>query len=553
VQKFNFVKRLLFLLIAQLFLLASNYAYAYANSTPNIILIVAEDMSAHVNAFGDNIAKTPNIDALAKQGVRYPNTFTTAGVCAPSRTSLITGVHQITIGGQHMRTRNFIPHPYRAVPDRDVKAFPEILRQHGYYTFVSNKLDYQFSNITKNTGPFTIWDQQSKQPTWRTRPKNKPFFGMYHLDITHESQLFPTKIEKNLKSNKVSVVTLPEQVSVPPFLPDTLVIRETIAQLYNNVHAMDKLVGKIVDDLRTDNLLNNTIIIWTTDHGDGLPRAKREIYDSGIKVPLVVFWPEKYRPKQLLPNSIDKQLISFVDLAPSILAMANINKPAFMQGEALLVDYDLSPRQYIFAAKDRLDEVTFKERAVRSTQFKYIKNYLPNLPGGIRLKYREQLPVMADVWQAIDEKKLNSNQLAWYLPRPTEELYNIEVDPFELNNLATLARHQDTLLIMRAALTKFKVRVPDLSDISEIRLAKRNWPNKKQPVTSPPKIKRLANKVMLTNSTDGASIGFQLNQEPWQLYVKPFDVKESDHLNVKAVKYGWQESSVKQITIIIEE
>jgi len=547
VRSFSYFKYVFVLLLFSWYLFP--WKITYANSLPNILLIVAEDMSGHVNSFGDSLAKTPNIDSLSELGIRYPNTFTTAGVCAPSRTSLITGVHQITVGGQHMRTRNFSPHPYRAVPANNIKAFPEILRQHGYYTYVSNKLDYQFSNITKNTGPFTIWDQQSKAPTWQQRDKNKPFFGMYHLDITHESQLFPAKISKNLTDKSVKTVTMPEQVSVPDFLPDTIKVRESIAQLYNNVHVMDKQVGKILNDLRNDKLMDNTIIIWTTDHGDGLPRAKRELYDSGIKVPLVVYWPEKYRPKHLKAKSTDKQLISFVDIAPSILAMADIKTPKFMHGQALLAVASLAPRQAVFASKDRIDEVLFKERAVRTKQYKYIKNYLPNKPGGIKLKYREQLPLMVDIWQAIENETLTKQQLAWYLPRPEEELYSIADDPFELNNLAGSASHLKTLNEMRAQLAKFKERVIDLSDITELTLAQKNWPNKLQPSTSAPVIELKNNRIKIKNITEGASIGFKINDGQWQLYSQPFMASHGDEIKVKAVKYGWQESDVAIIAI----
>jgi N-sulfoglucosamine sulfohydrolase len=389
-----------------------------AQPRPNILLIMAEDMSARVGAFGDNVAVTPNLDRLASTGIRYPNTFTTAGVCAPSRAAHILAVHQISVGAQHMRTQSFKDSAYRSVPPAHIKAYPELLRHEGYYTFTSSKLDYQFSNVSAGSGPFSIWDYEGSQPTWQGRAESQPFFGFVTLTQTHEQQIFPNIVTLNNASETHSQVVNPDQVLVPPYYPDHPDIRADIAQHYNNIFVMDQMVGKLLRQLEDDGLAETTIVIWTTDHGDGLPRAKREIYDSGIKVPLIVHWPTRFKPEGLIPGSNDKRLVSFVDIGPSVLTMAGIPVPDYMPGSAQLVP-DVSPeRDYIYAAKDRIDGFNFRERAVRDGQFKYIKNLLPNMPGAQHITYRDRLATMQTLWQHLSAGKLNAAQRFWFEPRP---------------------------------------------------------------------------------------------------------------------------------------
>jgi len=536
--------------------LSSATSLATSAEQPNILLIVAEDMSAKLGAFGDPIAQTPILDELAKTSVRYPNTFTTAGVCAPSRTSLITGVHQITVGGQHMRTRSFKESAYRAVPSPEIKAFPELLRKNGYYTYVSSKLDYQFSNTAPHTGPFTIWDYEGKKPTWRGREANQAFFGMYHLDITHESQLFPKKVTLNKKKGTVKDWIKAEQVSIPAYYPDTALVREGIAQHYNNIHAMDRQVGEILAQLEQDGLADSTIVIWTTDHGDALPRGKRELYDSGLKVPMIIHWPEKFRPSTVKNGSIDKQLLSFVDIAPSILALANIEVPKYIQGKARLPNNQVSnskstnmlaQREYIYASKDRLDEFPFRERAVRNKQFKYIRNYLPNKPGATHLGYRDQMVLMQDLWRQLEAGKMNKQQAFWFNNRPSEELYDIINDPEEVNNLADNADYEKQLKTMRLALKEWQAQVPDLSDRPEIELAQQSWPDGKQPLTPQPTIYlNEKGSVTIKGNMIGSSLGYQItqgsNKGQWRVYNQAITIEKGMKITAKAVRYGFKAS-----------
>ncbi|MEH6549881.1 MAG: sulfatase [Pseudomonadales bacterium] len=511
---------------------------------PNILILMAEDMSSRVGAFDDPVAQTPNLDALAQTSVRYPNTFTTAGVCAPSRTAHITGVHQVTVGGQHMRTRSFAKMPYRAIPPADVKAYPELMRHAGYYTFTNNKLDYQFSNTSAGTGPFTIWDYEGGSPDWNKRAKGQPFFALINFKITHESQLFKTEVEKNRSKGYARVVT-PNQVEVPPYYPDTPVVRETIAQQYDNIYQMDKEVGALLAKLKEDGLAENTIVIWTTDHGDGLPRAKREIYDSGIKVPLIIHRPEKFKPASMVPGSIDERLISFVDIGPSVLSMAGVDVPAFMQGYASLTA-DGHSRDYVFASKDRLDEFPFRERVVRGQRYKYLYNYQPGEPGARHLAYRDKLEMMRELWALYETGQLNAAQSFWFEPRPQEELYDLELDPYEINNLADDPRFNNELVRMRQALKSWQERVSDLSEQSEEDMALAFWPEGKQPLTPAPSFTVLGSHDVQLNSNEvGASLGYRFDDGAWQAYEPDSIIKAAKDsiLYSKAVRYGWQESA----------
>ena len=532
--------------ILGILLLAILSVTAVAGERPNILILMAEDLGPRIGAFGDPVASTPNIDRLAEQGVRFPNTFTTAGVCAPSRAAHITGMHQIAIGAQHMRTRSFKPDEYRAVPPPEVKAYPELLRAAGYYTLTNNKLDYQFSNYGAGSGPFTIWDYEGADPDWNGRKEGQPFFALINFGMTHESRMFAKNVEEQ-RAKGWKQVTDPGDVTMPPYYPDTPAIRRDIAQHYDNVHEMDRVVGRWLARLEADGLADNTIVIWTTDHGDGLPRAKREIYDSGIKVPLILHWPKSLRPPSAVPGSEDTRLVSFVDIGPSVLAWAGVQVPGFMHGKPVLADSTLE-REYVFASKDRLDETPFRERAVRDSRFKYLFNYRPGEIGGKPLAYREQLATMADLHEWFESGRMNQAQAAWFLPRPEEELYDLSNDPHEVNNLASDPAYSDELERLREAMAGWRERVPDYSDEPELEMMQRFWPGGVQPVTDKPEIVLLGGTVSISSPTRGASIGYRVNGGAWRLYSGSFGVTAGDKVEAKAVRYGWQESAVVSLS-----
>lgn len=523
---------------------AEDTVYERTQSRPNILILMAEDLGPRVGAFGDRVAITPNLDELARIGVRYPNTFTTAGVCAPSRAAHITGMHQISMGGQHMRASSHKGSAYLAVPPAEVKAYPELLRLGGYYTFTNHKLDYQFSEYAAGTGPFTVWDREGAGADWTQREAGQPFFGLINLPQTHESQLFDQNFESDAPGDDGTVVS-PMNVEVPPYYPDTPVVREYIARQYSNVHEMDRHVGEVLAQLRADGLADSTIVIWTTDHGDGLPRAKREIYDSGIKVPMIIHWPLGYSGDSPEPGSTDERLVSFVDIGPTVLALAGQPIPEYMHGWPAVFDNNRE-RTYVYASKDRLDEQLFRERSVRDSQFKYIRNLAAGEPGGKHIAYRDQLGIMQELWRFLDEGKLTQEQSFWFEPRPAEELYDIVADPHEVNNLAADPAYARTLARLSEVLDQWLQRVGDLSDQPEQVMANEFWPGGLQPVTPAPTLRLLDNNTFeIGGGILGVSLGCRLDAGPWRpcLAGQRFELASGETLSVKAVRYGWQEST----------
>lgn len=527
---------------------------------PNIVLIVAEDMSSRVGAFGDLVANTPNIDALAREGVRYPNFFSAAGVCAPNRSALITGVYPISMGTHQMRTSHL---DYEAVPPPEVKAFPELLRRAGYATVNVAKTDYQFGE------PFTVWDLNvsgfNTPPDlapWRKLPEGKPFMAMINLMSTHESRLatedtqgkgeFGDWVEKlaSEQEERVDPVTDPDNVVVPPYYPDTPEVRASIAQHYDNIHYMDGEVERILENLESDGLTGETIIIWTTDHGDGLPRAKRSIYDSGLQVPLAIRYPDG-RGK----GALNTELVSAVDLAPTILGLAGIEKPNFVQGRDFLSEGE--ERDYVYAARDRMDRVPDRQRAVRNGRYKYIRNYMADISYFRPLAFRDMFPVMQAWWAGHEAGSLTPMQDFYFrAPRPKEELYDTLVDPFEVNNLAGEKQHAERLERLRGQLDHWLERVGDWAEQPEEEMIEQMWPGGEQPETAAPEAEVSTTddgKVMVTleSETTGASIGYRLPDSDtpgWLVYTGPVVVKSGRALEAKAIRYGYAESPVVQVS-----
>lgn len=528
------------------------------NPKPNIVLIVAEDMSPRVGAYGDPVAQTPNIDALATRGVRYQNVFTAAGVCAPSRSALITGVYPISMGTHQMRTSQGVADTaiksYEAAPPEDVKAFPELLRKAGYATANFAKKDYQFGD------PFTIWDSHTGNfmspvdpAIWRQLPAGKPFFAMINLMATHESRLVSDDAEiaeawapmfdkiKQDRADNFAKVTDPADVVVPPIYPDTAVVRRSIAQHYDNIHHMDEQVGEVIAALEEDGLLESTIVVWTTDHGDAFPRAKRSIYDSGLHVPMVVRYPDEHSA-----GTQNTQLVSFVDLAPTILGWAGAEVPEFIQGsnfEAGVV------REYIFAARDRMDATVDRMRAVRDSRYKYVRNLMPELSYFRPLLFRDMFPIMRELWRESESKEMPEVRRYYFdANRPMEELYDLESDPWEINNLAADPTYAAIRKRLSDALEAHIAEVGDMGEIPEYDMVVKMWGGETQPVTAAPVVEFSAvyndEKQLTVTGAVGASIGYRINDGPWLLYSQPVIVKAGSQVEVKAQRYGFQISEV---------
>ena len=533
-----------------------------ADSRPNILLLMAEDMSSRVGAFGDAVAVTPNLDQLAGQGVRYTNTFTTASVCAPSRAAHILGMHQISTGSQHMRSSSRPDGAYASVPPAEVKAYPELLRAAGYYTYTDRKMDYQFVGGVFDSGPFTIWDSAGEsQPDWREREEGQPFFGFRNFAVTHESGVFtplgsmPNSVTHFImqfirwwtQDEPIAEVVRQEDVQLPPYYPDTSVVRSDLARHYNNIAFMDGEVGVILTQLEADGLADSTIVIWTTDHGDGLPRAKRELYDSGIKVPMIIRWPERFRPEGIQAGAIDSRLISFIDLAPTILRLAGVEEPDWLQGEDFAND-ESEAQKYVFASRDRIDEVPDRQRAIRDEYFKYIRTWHPELPMGHRLAFRDNLAMTRDMRARFEAGQLNTEQARWFEPFGEEQLFDIKADPYELNNLASDPDYEPALQRMRSAMDAQLASIEDWSDESEASMVTRFQSDGEQRVTAAPRLQLKAGSVELRAVTPGSSLGYRVDNGPWQLYVNPIEFAVGSIVEAKAVRYGWQESEISTLS-----
>lgn len=531
-----------------------------AAERPNILLLMAEDMSARVGAFGDASAHTPNLDALAAQGVRYPNTFTTAGVCAPSRAAHILGMHQVATGTQHMRTTRGPLGSYRSVPPEDAKAYPELLRAAGYYTYTGSKLDYQFSGTRANSGPFTIWDAQGADAHWRERDSGRPFFGFVSYMVTHESGVFrplgswPESFT-HLLVQLLRAATAPEveapavvdpaALTLPPYYPDTPTVRRDIARHYTNIAVMDAQVGALLRQLEADGLADNTIVIWTTDHGDGLPRAKRELFDSGIRVPMIIRWPEAYRPAGVAPGHVEQRLVSFVDLAPTLLRLAGVTVPDNMHG----VDFVAGePRHYIYAARDRIDEVYDRQRAVRDKRYKYIRSWFPQQAGGHALEFRDNIDMVREMRAMYEAGTLDALQRQWFEAPGEERLFDVLADPFELHNLAGDAAHAAVLHRMHSALQSRLAQIGDWSELSEQDMVASFQLDGDVRKTSVPHFS-VQNGMVHIAATNNASIGYRVDGGHWQLYVAPFAAPMEATVEAKAVRYGWQESEPVRLSV----
>ncbi len=424
-----------------------------APARPNILWISCEDSSPYAfSCYGDPLAWTPNIDGVARRGVRYSHCYSVAGVCAPTRSGIITGMYPASIGSHFMRCQ--IQRPAQ------VRCFPEYLREAGYYVSNNVKTDYNFAV------PKTAWDDNSNKAHWRNRPAGKPFFSVFNKTMTHESQIKVTgaahaKVTPHVPAEKR---VDPGKVKLPPYWPDTPAVREQVANFYECVMEFDYEAGQLLKQLEEDGLAGDTIVFIWSDHGIGLPRAKRWNYESGTHAPLIVHIPEKYRQAgQGRPGTVDEQLVSFLDLAPTVLNLAGVALPAQFQGRAFLGPNLTKPREYIYSCHDRMDERYETIRATRDLRYRYIRNYRPFLPYYQYMNTSEGSPVMEDLRRLHKEGKLTADAARWMAEtKPVEELYDVEADPHETRNLAGDPKLRPVLERMRRAHVAWQEEVQDL-------------------------------------------------------------------------------------------
>jgi N-sulfoglucosamine sulfohydrolase len=540
----------------------STFAYSQPVKHPNIIWISCEDISPRLGCYGDPVAKTPNIDRLAQEGMRFTNVFTSSPVCAPCRSGIITGMYQTSIGTHHMRTSHKgrtgeLPTPYATVIPHYVKAFTEYLRAAGYYCTNNSKTDYQFSGFTDV--PLTIWDESGAKAHYNNRPdKDQPFFSVFNYTITHESKTWqePDKTD-------------PSIVPVPPYFPDTEPVRRSIARLYDNINSLDAVVGEHLKVLEAEGLAENTIVFFWSDHGDGLPRGKRWIYDSGTQVPLIIRWSGNIEP-----DNVNDQLISSIDFGPTVLSLANVPVPYHMQGIPFLGNQKGEKREYAFSARDRFDEDYDMVRSVRDERFRYVRNYYPNKAKIIWVPFRNQSPIMKELFRLHAENKLTPGQADWFEPtREPEELFDCIADPHQLKNLAGDPAYLKELIRLRNVLDTWQKETGDMGFISEDEMVWRMYPDGERPKTKIPHFipntegnrnEKIQNGgeilgpaiITIYSATQGASIAFTFDEGEnphWKLYTGPIRLKPGNNLiRSVAIRYGYEHSEERKAEFFVK-
>jgi arylsulfatase A-like enzyme len=415
---------------------------------PNILWITSEDNGPQLGCYGDAYARTPNLDALAARGMSYRHAWSNAPVCAPARTGIICGVYPTATGAEHMRS--LVPLP------RFMRMYPQYLRDAGYYCTNNSKEDY---NVEK---PGKVWDESSPRAHWRNRKPGQPFFAVFNLTVSHESQF---------RSRRGEPTHDPAKVRVPAYHPDTPEVRRDWARYYDALTDMDQQAGRLLREIGEAGLADSTIVFYYGDHGSGMPRSKRTACDSGLRVPIIIDVPAMFRhlaPRDYAPGGASDRLVSFVDLAPTLLSLAGVRPPEWMQGRAFMGAFEAEPPQFLHGFRGRMDERIDLVRTVTDGRYVYVRNYLPHRPHGQHVGYQLETPTTR-VWkQLFDEGKLAPPQRHfWEQPRAPEELYDLHSDPDEVNNLAGSAEHRDALERLRQALREQVLSVRDVGFLPE--------------------------------------------------------------------------------------
>ncbi len=503
---------------------------------PNIVWLVAEDQSPDfLPIYGDSTLSLPNLEALANDGIVYTNAYTPVPVCAPARSAIITGMYPTTLGTHNMRTFNGytkenepeleIP-SYSPVVPQGVKMFTEYLRKKGYYCTNNAKEDYNFQKTE------SAWDESSKNGHWRNKPGESPFFAVFNFNVTHESQIWGRGEDELLVS--------PDSVPVPPYFPDNEVIRHDLAVNYSNLKRLDDQLGEILQQLREDGVYDNTVIFFYGDHGGPFPRHKRALYETGIRVPMIIKFRNSEKDRER-----DDRFMSFIDLAPTVLSLAGIEPPKVMQGKAQFGLYKAADTsKYIFASSDRFDEMVDRLRAVRSRRYKYIKNFNPGISNALPVTYREQMPMMQNLNELWKKGELDSVQALWFrTPKPEEELYDLQADPYEFVNLAGRPELQDTLAHLRMVLKDWIRETKDLGQYPEKELIAQWLIEGQQPRLLPPEATEKGSEFILSTNLPDATLIWKTPQDStWLLYDAP--IPSTQPFQAKSVRIGYRDSEV---------
>ena len=412
---------------------------------PNILWLDTEDLSPDVGCYGNSLVKTPNIDRLAGEGVRFTNAFVSGPVCSASRSAVVTGMYQTSIGAHHHRSNRQKP-----LPD-GIRHFSHYLRDAGYFTCngqaltdgKQGKLDYNFKMSFEEAFDGTDWNQ---------REQDQPFFAELHFSETH----------RNFYSDPDNPID-PDAVEIPPYYPDHPITRLDWALYLETAQNLDKKIGKVLQRLEDEGLADNTVVFFWGDHGRPMVRGKQFLYEGGIHIPLIVRWPG-----QIQPGTVSDEFVNTIDLAPAWLSIAGVDVPDYMEGQDFL-NPETPGRDCIFAARDRCDETDDRIRCVRTERYKYIRNFFPERPYTYFNAYKKkQYPVLTLLEVLHARGELTPEQEHFMMPnRPAEELYDLHNDPHEVHSLADDAEHQSILKELRAKLDAWIVETGDRGEMPE--------------------------------------------------------------------------------------
>lgn len=427
---------------------------AAPETRPNILWLTAEDIGPELGCYGDAYADTPNLDKLAARSLRYTHAWSNAPVCAPARTTIISGCYPTSLGGENMRS---------VVPlSPSLKMYPALLREAGYYVSNNSKKDYNLEE------PVEVWNDSSKRAHWRRRRAGQPFFSVFNFTITHESRI---------RTRPHTAVHDPRHAPVPAYHPDTPEVREDWAQYYDNITTMDGQVAELLAQLEEDRLSDDTIIFFFGDHGSGMPRSKRWPYNSGLHVAMLLHIPEKYRhlaPPEYKSGGASDRLISFVDLAPTLMSLAGVTPPSWMQGNAFAGANTAKEPLYQFGFRGRMDERYDLVRTCSDGRYVYLRQFMPQKIYGQHIAYMFETPTTR-IWKKLyDEGRLKPPMTQFWETKPFEELYDLETDRWEVKNLAQSPEHQEKLKELRAATIDWMKEVHDVGILPEDELHRRS-------------------------------------------------------------------------------
>jgi len=493
-----------------------------AADRPNILWISIEDVGQEVAPY-DLLADTPNIARLAAEGVTFLNAFTHAPVCAPTRSGIITGMYPTSIGTMHMRSD--------IAPPKYVKAFPEYLRRAGYYATNNRKTDYNFPS------PTTAWDESGPRAHWKNRPdREQPFFAVFNLGSSHEGSVLR---QYNARvADPANAIHDKEKLVLPPYWPDTPKVREAWAAYYDVITQTDETIGRLLQEIDDAGLRDDTLVVFWGDHGAGLARHKRWPYDSGVRVPLIARWPGRVEP-----GSRRRDLAQFLDLAPTMLAAAGVDRPDYFHGRVLLgEEIDPEPK-YLFHARDRMDERYDMIRSARDSRYQYIRNFESHKPWVAWQRTPSRGPVYQELYRIRDEG-LTDQFTAPFLAqtKPVEELYDTLVDPWEMHNLADDPAYSAKLKELRAELASWMKRMGDKGLVPEPELLRTVYPDNQREQATPPSVSHRGGKVALTSDVSVAYT-FQAGDDArWLVYTEPVSIPQGKTLRAKAVRLGYTDS-----------